>query len=369
MGSAVIRTAAATAFTALSRALRLGCRLASVTDADLRSKLRVFEIFDRSRARPEPPDADLVRRVAARRDFDSLWEMEGIGYRWSQAILRGEAVDPGLLRSAEVPEHALLPLHTGCGMGFAAHALDGSSGRTAVERFLGLCSQVARPGWEGAMEEPLGLTARTLHPELLVPLGTELAVRGSSAVARLWHGVGRGLYFAPTNHLPWRDPVLAAVLKARREPAHPLGRANAAAGLAWAVTLVHADDPRTVERFVEAEGRGLPPAAVARGVAAARAIWERWSGVASSAGPCAGTPAGEAGDPAALLDGRIGCPGDLFHVAGGPVVAEEAPGRRMQRLDRHLDGIVGRAMHGPGPGLRGSAEGPLRGRTRSPDRE
>ncbi len=317
MWSVAARTVNALTPGALAGVLRAGRVVASFTDPDLQSKLRLFELFERSRSRPEIPSADRVARLAARRDLDALWEMEGLGYRWGVAVLRREPTDLRLLRSPDVPERALLPLHTGAGMAFAAATLDGASG-SMVERFLDRCAESARPGWEGAMHETLGFVARTLRPELLESLDGRLKARGRPLPARLWHGVGRSVYFLPSNHLPWLDARTAAVLKAVREPPRDEARIDAAAGLAWAVALVHAPEPETVERFVREAARDLPIAALGHGVAAAEALWRGWAG----AGPVARPTPEPRGAPrrrlAATLAGREGRPDDLFHVSGGP---------------------------------------------------
>jgi len=300
---------------ALAGALQVGQRLAIFAEPDLRAKLRVFELFERSRSRPEPPSAELVAQLAASRDFDSLWEMEGLGYRWGLAVLRRELADGGLLRAASLPGSALLPLHTGAGMAFAVAALDGSP-RQGLERFLDLCARSARPGWEGAMHETLGLAVRTLRPDLAEPVDTELLALGGPLSGRFWHGLGRALYFAPTNHLPWVDARSEAVAKALREPPHGEGRVNVAAGLAWAVALVHALDPERVARFAAEESRSLPRGAVEHGLAAASVVWELWS--ESGTGP-SGRPGPGSRDRCLLEDvlaGRRGRPEDLFHYAG-----------------------------------------------------
>lgn len=276
--------------------LRMAGIFASLTDRELEAKLRVFESFDRSRGRPEIPSADGIHRLAARGGYEALWEMEGMGYRWGSAVLRDEGADPTLLRAADLPEGSLLALHTGAGMAFADRCLTRCPAGCHPAVFLDLCAGHARPGWTGAMEETLGLVVRTLRPELLETFDAHLGEGDAVTLARFWHGVGRGLYFAPTNHLPWREPIREAVDKALREPPHELGGANAAAGLAWAVALVHVARPERVRRLAEALGRSLPAAAVDHGLAGARAVWACWTGT----GP---------------LNPGPGKPEDLFHVA------------------------------------------------------
>jgi hypothetical protein len=147
----------------------------------------------------------------------------------------------------------------------------------AVDQFARLCRHHARPGYADAAFEALGLTARTTRPRLVPALDRALMAVGPDAVVLFWHGVGRGLYFAPTNASPsgwagWGGPA-----KALREPPHEIGRRNAVAGLAWALTLVNIRHPDVIGRFVARHADRLPGDALTHGIASAAAVWHLWA--------------------------------------------------------------------------------------------
>src|SRR5204863_338812 len=92
--------------------------------------------------------------------------------------------------------------------------------------------------------------AGNLYPRMIPKLDQELVKIDQDLVAYFWHGVGRGIYFAPTNVLPDGNSSGRALKMTCQEPPHELGRRNALAGLAWAVTLVNIRHPEILERFL-----------------------------------------------------------------------------------------------------------------------
>jgi hypothetical protein len=96
-------------------------------------------------------------------------------------------------------------------------------------------------------------------------------------VARFWHGVGRGIYFSPVNTLPCMSAVWPAVAQAKSAAPHELGRRNALAGLAWAVTLVNLRNPEVIEAFVKRNLAEFEGDAFANGVNSALAVWLDWT--------------------------------------------------------------------------------------------
>jgi hypothetical protein len=149
-------------------------------------------------------------------------------------------------------------LHAGIGLSFAQHLLENVTPQTpsaevreVVRRFIALCHQNSRPGYVGAALESLGLVTRVFHPQALVPvIDGELAQLDEEAQAYFWHGVGRAIYFSPTYFLPVGRSPWQALEMAHGEAPHELGRLNAIAGLAWAVTLVNMLQPEVMEAVV-----------------------------------------------------------------------------------------------------------------------
>jgi len=166
------------------------------------------------------------------------------------------------------------------GLSLAQRALAtvGSDGdvQEALGRFVELCDDNSRDGFVGAAYEALGLVARNLYPQMVEAIDRRLAARDDDLGAHFWHGVGRAVYFAPTNFLPGRCSRRRIAEALAREPPHPLAARNAVAGLAWAMALVNIRHPEILQAFL---GRFVPGAldadAFADGVSSAIVIWHR----------------------------------------------------------------------------------------------
>ena len=116
--------------------------------------------------------------------------------------------------------------------------------------------------------------ARTLYPHRLLRIAECLRSIDPALDEPFWHGVGRGLYFAPTHALPWSGATGRAFEKAWREPPHEAGRVNATAGLAWALTLVNLRHPEVLAEVLEHWSGEIGSAeAFANGVASAVLVW------------------------------------------------------------------------------------------------
>lgn len=262
---------------------------------EIQNKLEAFEHFRFAEKLIAAKDAadvaalPLTERVLRAGDlatYRRLWVVEGLGYAHAE---RAEAIDagPSLLDPAcltGITSGPLLPLHTGMGLALARRALvteNPASIAEGLQRFGNLCARHSWPGYEDAVFEALGLIARGLVPEDLTRIDDELAARDPARVANFWHGVGRGMFFAPTQTLPGAASLRIAVERTRFEAGHDTGRQNALAGLAWATTLVHIRHPGILESFVTSYGERLSEdeqRAFANGVASACVLWTLASG-------------------------------------------------------------------------------------------
>lgn len=218
---------------------------------------------------------------------DALWIVEGWAYgRARRALAAGEP-----WRSAvgeEGPRRWVVPLRCGAALAFA------ETGR----RENGLPEEWRLLVWEAA-----GFLASVRHPWRRRGLAAEAAARGIGCEHAFWHGVGRGLYFAPIQLLPRRRPARPARL---RRLAPPGRQASVAAGIALAAVLTNLERPEVVARPMVASP---PKGAAASGAGAAMAIWRHGTGREIPPALIAAAP--EAARGAArwldeLAEGRVG---------------------------------------------------------------
>lgn len=177
--------------------------------------------------------------------WPTMWAVEGAAFGWARERLLYDGGEAALEASlASAPERLLLPLHTGVGMALAWPRADSEMAGADVVAAAG--RRLARPGCAAAVLEPLGFVTRVLRPASLPAV---VAAAPETARPLLWHGGGRGIYFAPAA---FRSGVAAAAFDRALEES-PSGEAREAtlAGVGWALTLVHLPRPRLVARTLE----------------------------------------------------------------------------------------------------------------------
>jgi len=193
--------------------------------------------------------------------YRRLWVTEGHGYMRAESALHGRILDSDLI-----------PLHTGMGLAFACRAMKtNATTREKIGIFLELCDRHALDGYGGACYEALGLVVRNLYPESVAPCLENLT---EELRQYFWHGVGRGIYFIPTNLSPLTSAPWRPARMAKREPPDETGRLNAIAGLVWAVTLVNIRNPEILDLFRRHHGSELPVSACQDGICSAMQVWE-----------------------------------------------------------------------------------------------
>jgi hypothetical protein len=246
------------------------------------NKLAAFTGFTAA-VLPATP-GEVALRAAIRADlagdpYAAVWKIEGRGHRWGGRLPRrpaGEGASVG-----DLPEAALVPFHAGLGLALAERCLAAAvaAPSPALRSFGESCSQLAPPGYEGVVFEALGLAARTLRPELVPRLDRELRALPAAAgrLALFWHGIGRGIYLAPSNGLPFTLAARRAAVEAVGRSPHAMAAANAAAGLAFAAVLVNVRHPEVVEPLLTEWEERLPAASIEQGAAAALRVWGRLS--------------------------------------------------------------------------------------------
>lgn len=224
---------------------------------EFQNKLEAFTSF--AYVESGAADRDLSGAIASARSlgpYAAVWSMEGLGYREAERCWR-HGVQPRMLISSDLSEDCLIPLHAGVGLSLACRTLE--SDRPLADRlglFLDLCHANAVAGYLGVVFEALGLIARNLYPEL-VPAIDRLLEGETDLLGFFWHGIGRGIYFVPTNFpvaasAPWRSVAMA-----RSEAPHEWAALNSLSGLVWAFTLINLRHPEIQETFLEYHGEEL----------------------------------------------------------------------------------------------------------------
>ena len=254
---------------------------------ELNNKLEAFSLFefvDSTLGLSPEVDyslSELVARAAKLGNYSSVWALEGLGnYYTSWRMRRGRFPDHLLCgnQSGMLPPRGLMPLHTGMGLALAESVLEAMSRETSnkknlLNQFVSLCHSNSQDGYGEAAFEALGLVARNLYPQLIVAIDLELR-RDEELLAYFWHGIGRGVYFVPTNFLPFLNAPWRALNMCLREPPHETGKRNAVAGLVWAITLVNIRQPEILAAFLKHhEGNNGDGEAAANGICSAIMIW------------------------------------------------------------------------------------------------
>jgi hypothetical protein len=256
---------------------------------ELQNKLQSFYMFEHvdsvlnlpANVRPTLPE--LLNKASHLGPFLSVWAAEGIGHYYSDWHL-AQGRDPNQLLCGEnnqnLPLTSLIPLHAGVGLSLAEWSLSATDGNhteigALINNFIELCGNNVRTGFYGEAYESLGLASRTLYPHLIDEIDLCLSRMDDALLAYFWHGVGRAIYFAPTNFPPFRNAPWKAVEMCMREPSHKVGQNNALAGFAWALTLVNMRQPEVMATFLKHHEKDIGENdAFANGVCSAALIWQ-----------------------------------------------------------------------------------------------
>lgn len=253
---------------------------------EAQNKLEAFRLFayaDRELNLPATHAQSLnvlVNRAMTLGNFPRIWALEGVAHHYTNSAgLSGTR--NGLLVDADVPDCTMVSMHAGMGTSFAGKLLSNSGAqpskqdlRKTIGRFLELCHANARPGWYENAIEPLGLAVRTLHPHLLAPVSDAIAEIDINARRLFWHGVGRSLYFVPTNFVTAGNAHARALRSAVAEAPTPEDRHNAVAGLVWAITLVNIRHTTVLKNVLRASESLRMDLAVKNGIVSAFMVWK-----------------------------------------------------------------------------------------------
>jgi len=255
---------------------------------EMANKLAAWELFAYPDAfwRGAVPEAgalhEAVHCVSELDCYSRVWAMEGVAHSYAEAALRHGGGHCGNLLTTPaiqaLPAHTRVPLHTGAGLALAEVALRSarqSELHSVLNMFWHSCLENAQDGYAPIAFEALGLVAVTLYPHLLTEIERQLASAPEALTAYFWHGAGRGLYFSGFSFLPCAAPRRRAIEISRRAPRSEVGRRNALAGFAWAMTLVNIRNPDVLENCLRDHAEEIQrTGAFSAGVASAMVVWQ-----------------------------------------------------------------------------------------------
>ncbi len=228
---------------------------------ELRNKMAAYRLFEGYTRAGGLDQATIVRLDT----YSRLFAAEGYGYRNGSNVLH-----------SELPrELSPIAVHAGVGLRLAEQTLTridrGEGKNDSLDQFLNACRENARAGFNGIMEESLGLVSRTLFPHLIESLDQRLRATSSSSGEYFWHGVGRGIYFVPQNVSPSRAAPWQGLRMCSTEPPHQTGKLNAHSGFCFALTLVNLREPDVLDVFCKHQAADLDECS--DGINAAIAVW------------------------------------------------------------------------------------------------
>jgi len=201
---------------------------------------------------------ELIAKAEMLENFGRVFAIEGIAYRLAKSDLKRDVLSgrlPSFRICADLSPGILVLLHAGLGLALAERVFGSMDERESncsklVEQFSQLCQQNAQAGYEGVAFEALGFIALALYPSLIEKIDQCLSAN-EETLAYFWHGVGRGIYFAPENASPFRSAPWRAVERYFGQTHHELARQNAMAGLAWALIATNLSQPEIVASFLK----------------------------------------------------------------------------------------------------------------------
>jgi hypothetical protein len=210
---------------------------------ELENKIAAYRLFQGRDLSGRRLDQEAISQLDP---HSRLFAAEGQAYRTSRS---------NCLSAEAISELGPIAIHAGAGLHRAEQALEyivaGGRESEVLAEFADACRREAWEGFGGIMEEALGLAARTLYPHLVDRL--DVCLRATNAVfwQRFWHGVGRGIYFAPTNIPAFRAVPWSGVGMCLKEPPHETGKQNALSGFCFALTLVNLKSPEVLQAFLK----------------------------------------------------------------------------------------------------------------------
>src|SRR6267378_503267 len=250
---------------------------------EFHNKLEAYYLFEHVDSILQIPSGakleQMIEMTARLGPFYSTWATEGLGHYYAYVSaphlceIKGQFPGHLLGEATGIPRENMVPLHAGMGLALAEAVLARGFGvQEMTTTFVQLCRANSRTHYWPIAAEALGLVVATLYPDLVAPLDRHFS-QEEELLAYFWHGIGRGLYFAPANSLPHWSTPWQGIQGCLRAP-HETARRNAVAGFIWAMVLVNLRNPEIVAAFLDRRGTlAAAGDAFANGVFSALAVW------------------------------------------------------------------------------------------------
>jgi hypothetical protein len=260
---------------------------------ELQNKIAAYRLFEGRDLDGQPVWPD---QIGGFDPYSRLFAAEGYAYRRARS---------GALELQSASEFRQIAMHAGAGLWIAERTLEQIDSRRcqsagALSELFAQCRCIATDGFAGIMEEALGLVARTLYPHLMNRLDEHAGAISPEFRERFWHGVGRGIYFAPSNMVPFRALPWRGVAMCSREARDETAIENALSGFGFALALVNLRQPEMLRAFFD--HHAAEAAGCADGVRSAMAVWELSGGDPEATGPL---PACGPSERVALIRGTV----------------------------------------------------------------
>lgn len=240
-------------------------RNAKVLATECRNKAKIMGQVQNLESYMDPdgktPIQTIVEKCYAKGPFPALWAVEGAGKDIAEVAMKHNENPTGLLNNAHLDpkwDGAWLMLHAGIGLGFAKHYMDRIMAKGSrfsdddiklvVRRTVDLCKANSKQGYYGAAIESLGLVTRFMQgADFCMRVHRELESYSPDDVGYYWRGVGRSVYFGPTNFMPSLFTPCRAIGQCYKEAPTPFLRETMLSGVAWPLTIVNMTTPEVME--------------------------------------------------------------------------------------------------------------------------
>lgn len=187
--------------------------------------------------------------------YQRFWFLEGVAFEIAYRQQRANPNIKGLFDQTlahSLPENTHLIVQVGICLALITAHLEKLHKKedipTIIDRAVAACyANSKNESYAEAGLDCLGFYARPYKGALYRHIADYIAHKHPRLTELFWTGVGRGSYFLPTSFIPGASNCIFRELAA--EIKDPTQRTRAFAGLAFAVILINAETPATIQKL------------------------------------------------------------------------------------------------------------------------